>query len=50
MLPIQIYSYVTRPQEEFRVLAAAAIMLLLLVLLAMNSLAIVIRNRYQRTW
>ena len=50
VLPIQIFSYVTRPQEEFRVLAAAAIMLLLLVLLAMNSIAILIRNRYQRTW
>lgn len=50
VLPIQIYSYITRPQEEFRTLAAAAIMLLLLVLLAMNSIAIFIRNRYQRTW
>lgn len=50
VLPIQIFNYVTRPQEEFRTLAAAAIMLLLLVLLAMNSIAIFIRNRYQRTW
>ncbi len=50
VLPIQIFSYVTRPQEEFRTLAAAAIMLLLIILLAMNSLAILIRNRYQRTW
>ena len=50
VLPIQIFSYITRPQEEFRVLAAAAIMLLLLVLLVMNSIAIFIRNRYQRTW
>ncbi len=50
VLPIQIFSYVTRPQEEFRTLAAAAIMLLLLILLAMNSIAIFIRNRYQRSW
>lgn len=50
VLPIQIFNYITRPQEEFRTLAAAAIMLLLLVLLAMNSIAILIRNRYQRTW
>ena len=50
VLPIQIFSYITRPQEEFRILAAAAIMLLLLVLLVMNSIAIFIRNRYQRTW
>ena len=50
VLPIQIFSYITRPQEEFRTVAAAAIMLLLLVLLIMNSIAIFIRNRYQRTW
>lgn len=50
VLPIQIFNYVTRPQEEFRVVAAAAIMVLLLILLAMNSAAILIRNRYQRKW
>lgn len=50
VLPIQIFNYVTRPQEEFRVVAAAAIMVLLLILLAMNAAAIFIRNRYQRTW
>jgi phosphate transport system permease protein len=50
VLPIQIFNYVGRPQDEFRTLAAAAIMVLLLILLAMNSLAIFIRNRYQRNW
>lgn len=50
VLPIQIFNYVTRPQEEFRVVAAAAIMVLLLILLAMNAAAIFIRNRYQRRW
>lgn len=50
VLPIQIYNYVGRPQEEFRTLAAAAIMVLLVILLLMNSLAIFVRNRYQRTW
>lgn len=50
VLPIQIFNYISRPQEEFRVVAAAAIVVLLLVLLAMNSLAIFIRNRYQRRW
>ncbi len=50
VLPIQIFNYVSRPQEEFRVVAAAAIMVLLLILLAMNSAAIFIRNRYQRKW
>lgn len=50
VLPIQIYNYVGRPQDEFRTLAAAAIMVLLIILLLMNSLAIFVRNRYQRTW
>ncbi len=50
VLPIQIFNYVSRPQEEFRVVAAAAIMVLLLILLALNSAAILIRNRFQRTW
>jgi phosphate transport system permease protein len=50
VLPIQIFNYVTRPQEEFRVVAAAAIMVLLIILLVMNSAAILIRNRFQRKW
>ena len=50
VLPVQIYNYVGRPQDEFRTLAAAAIMVLLLILLALNSAAILIRNRYQRKW
>ncbi len=50
VLPVQIFNYVSRPQEEFRVVAAAAIMVLLLILLVMNSLAIFIRSRYQRKW
>jgi phosphate transport system permease protein len=50
VLPIQIFNYVTRPQEEFRVVAAAAILVLLIILLVMNSAAILIRNKYQRTW
>jgi len=50
VLPIQIFNYISRPQEEFRVIAAAAIVVLLGVLLAMNSLAIFIRNRYGRRW
>lgn len=48
VLPIQIFNWISRPQEEFRTLAAAAIVLLLVVLLAMNSLAIFIRNRARR--
>ena len=50
VLPIQIFNWISRPQEEFRVLAAAAIVVLLVILLVMNSAAILIRNRYQRKW
>lgn len=50
VLPIQIFNWISRPQEEFRVLAAAAIVVLLVILLVMNSAAIMIRSRYQRKW
>ena len=49
-LPIQIYNWTSRPQEEFRLLAAAAIIVLLAILLTLNAFAIVIRNRYRKTW
>ena len=48
-LPVQIYSYVSRPQAGFKIEAASAgIIVLLVVLLAMNSVAIVVRNRFSR--
>ena len=50
VLPIQIFNWISRPQEEFKVLAAAAIVVLLLMLIAMNAVAIYLRNRYQRKW
>ena len=49
-MPIQIFNWTGRPQEEFRVLAAAASIVLLALLLAMNALAIYIRNRFQQRW
>jgi phosphate transport system permease protein len=48
VMPIQIFNWVNLPQHEFRGLAAAGIIVLLVVLLGMNSVAIFIRNRYQR--
>lgn len=48
VLPVQIFQWAARPQEEFRILAAAGIILLLAVLLAMNSIAILIRNKFTR--
>ncbi|MBA3277419.1 MAG: phosphate ABC transporter permease PstA [Geodermatophilaceae bacterium] len=48
-IPIQIFDFVKRPQEEFQVgVASAAIIVLMTVLLFMNSAAIIIRNRYAR--
>jgi phosphate transport system permease protein len=48
-LPIQIYQWTSRPQAEFRNLAAAAIMALLGLLLTLNALAIMLRNHFRRT-
>ncbi|MDF5731602.1 MAG: phosphate ABC transporter permease PstA [Rhizonema sp. PD38] len=45
-LPIQIYSYITRPEPGFANAAAATIIVLLLVILALNGIAIYIRQRY----
>jgi phosphate transport system permease protein len=47
-LPIQIYQWTARPQDVWRNLAAAAIIVLLILLLAMNAIAIYLRNRYSR--
>jgi phosphate transport system permease protein len=49
-LPVQIYQWIARPQDEFRLLAAAGIIVLLVILLTMNAFAIWLRNRYQRRW
>lgn len=49
-LPIQVFQWIVRPQEEFKFLAAAAIIVLLAMLLTLNAFAIWIRNRYQRKW
>lgn len=49
-LPVLIYNYAGRPQEEFQILAAAGVLLMLAVLLVINSFAIWLRARYERTW
>ncbi len=48
VLPLQIYSWISRPGEDFHAIAAAAIIVLLALLLAMNAVAIVLRNRFGR--
>src|SRR5215207_736000 len=47
-LPIQIYAWVSQPQPAFQVIAAAGIVVLMAVLVLTNSVAIYLRNRYQR--
>ena len=48
VLPIQIFNWVSRPQREFQVNAAAGILVLLALLLTMNAAAIWLRDRYQK--
>ncbi len=49
-MPVQIFDYAVESKEEFRTLAAAGIIVMLVVLLAMNSFAIWLRNRYEQRW
>jgi phosphate transport system permease protein len=48
VLPIQIFNWVSRPQADFQVNAAAGIIVLLALLVVMNATAIVLRDRYQQ--
>ena len=50
VLPIQIFNWVARPQEDFQGLAAAGIIVLLSILLVMNSIAVFLRNKYHQKW
>lgn len=49
-LPMQIYDWAKRPQEAFQYVAAAGILVLMTVLLLMNSIAIYIRNKFQKRY
>jgi len=46
-LPIQIYQWTSRPQDQFRNIAAAAILVLLALLLTLNATAVLLRNRFR---
>jgi phosphate transport system permease protein len=48
-VPIQIYNWTTRPQEAFRQNAAAGIMVLMGIVIALNIVAVIIRERFRRT-
>src|SRR5688500_12658835 len=47
-LPIQIYQWTSRPQDEFQSIAAASILVLLILLLSLNAFAVLLRNRFSR--
>jgi phosphate transport system permease protein len=49
-LPIQIFGWISDPRPEYAALAAAGILVLMAILLAMNGVAIWLRNRYEKKW
>lgn len=48
ILPIQVYQWAQRPQADFQGIAAATILVLLILMVILNGLAIVVRNRLAR--
>ena len=49
-LPTQIFSFATKPAGTWGALTSAAIVVLLIAILAVNAIAILLRNRYERKW
>lgn len=49
-LPIQIYQWTSRPQDQFRNIAAAAILVLLALLITLNATAVLLRSRFSRRY
>jgi phosphate transport system permease protein len=47
VLPVQIFNWTSRPQVEFQNIASAGIIVLMVLLLSMNAVAILLRNKYQ---
>lgn len=48
VLPLQIYNWTSRPQEEFHLIAAGGILILLLILLSFNGIAVLIRHKMHK--
>ncbi len=48
VLPLQIFALITQPQAQFRNVAAAGILLLLAILLSLNAVAVILRNRFSK--
>ena len=49
-LPTTVFSWARQPETEFKALTSAAIVVLLAVVLVINAIAIILRNRYERRW
>ena len=48
VLPIQIYGWAVRPQDDFQGVSAAAIIVILVLMLILNALALIVRARLSR--
>jgi phosphate transport system permease protein len=48
VMPMQIFNWISRPQHEFTINAAAAIIILLVITFVMNGIAVYIRNKWQK--
>lgn len=49
-LPVQIYSWTSKPQAAFKEVAATAIIVLLFLQLSLNAIAIIVRSKLQRRY
>ena len=49
-MPIQIYNWTGLPKEQFRHVASAGIVVLMFILLSINALAIILRNKYAKKY
>jgi len=49
-MPVIVYDWARKPQEEFRALTSAAIIVLLVLTFVANAFAVILRNRYDKRW
>lgn len=49
-LPMIVFDWARKPQQEFQALTSAAIIVLLAVTVLTNAAAIILRNRFDRKW
>ena len=49
-MPVIVYDWARKPQEEFRALTSAAILVLLFITILANAGAVLLRNRYEKRW